>query len=138
MQLDPESNRMPVTTPRTREALDAHWAKAPDAPGDTTTAVLLRGGGGGVISCLSMGRQVNSGDGHCVFRVAGDRLLPRFRLEGVEAGRRVSVFGLDATIGERLGLSATATVGDGGWVDLPEPVVVRAGEGFVAVPEDRT
>jgi hypothetical protein len=26
-------------------------------------------------------------------------------------------------------------VGEGGWVDLPEPIIVRAGEGFVAVPE---
>ena len=28
MQLDPESNRMAVTIPRTAEAFDAHWAKA--------------------------------------------------------------------------------------------------------------
>ena len=27
------------------------------------------------------------------------------------------------------------TVGDGGWVDLLEPVNVRAGEAFIAVPE---
>jgi hypothetical protein len=25
-------------------------------------------------------------------------------------------------------------VGDGGWVDLPEPLIVRAGEEFVVVP----
>jgi hypothetical protein len=24
-------------------------------------------------------------------------------------------------------------VGEGGWVDLPEPIIVRAGEAFVAV-----
>jgi len=30
---------------------------------------------------------------------------------------------------------ATATVGEGGWVDLQEPIIVRAGEAFVAVPE---
>jgi hypothetical protein len=30
---------------------------------------------------------------------------------------------------------ATATVGAGGWVDVPEPLVVRAGDAFVAVPE---
>ena len=28
MQLDPDSNRMAVTNPRTREAFDIHWAKA--------------------------------------------------------------------------------------------------------------
>jgi hypothetical protein len=33
-----------------------------------------------------------------------------------------------------LGLLATAIVGEGGWVDLPEPIIVRAGEAFVAVP----
>jgi hypothetical protein len=74
-------------------------------------------------------------DPYFTFRFADDRIIPRFRLEGVEAGRRVSVFKLDPATGERLGLIATAAVGDGGWVDLPGPVVVRAGEGFVAVPE---
>ena len=29
----------------------------------------------------------------------------------------------------------TATVGEGGWVDLTEPIIVRAGDAFVAVPE---
>jgi hypothetical protein len=29
---------------------------------------------------------------------------------------------------------ATATVGESGWVDLTEPIIVRAGEAFVAVP----
>ena len=74
-------------------------------------------------------------DPHFTFRFADDRLIPRFHLEGVEAGRRVSVFKFDPGTGERLGLLATATVGDGGWVDLPEPIIVRAGEAFVAVPE---
>ena len=42
---------------------------------------------------------------------------------------------IDPGTGERLGLLATATVGEGGWVDLAEPIIVRAGEAFVAVPE---
>ena len=70
---------------------------------------------------------------HFTFRFGDDRIIPRFHLEGVEAGRRVSVFRLDPAAGERLDLMRTATVGDGGWVDLPEPIIVRAGEGFVAV-----
>ncbi len=37
--------------------------------------------------------------------------------------------------GERLGLMTTATVGEGGWVDLDEPILVRAGEAFLVVPE---
>ncbi|MGL4553782.1 MAG: hypothetical protein ACRC33_21675 [Gemmataceae bacterium] len=34
-------------------------------------------------------------DAQFTFRFADDRLIPRFRLEGVEAGRRISVFNLD-------------------------------------------
>ena len=69
------------------------------------------------------------------FRFADDRLIPRFHLEGVEAGRRIKVFKIDPRTGGRLGLLATATAGEGGWVDLPEPITVRAGEAFVAVPD---
>jgi hypothetical protein len=69
------------------------------------------------------------------FRFADDRLIPRFPLEGVEAGRGVSVYKIDPDTGERLGLLVTAAVGEGGWVGLPEPIIVRAGEAFVAVPE---
>ena len=69
------------------------------------------------------------------FRFADDRIIPRFHLEGVEAGRRVSVCWIDPVTSERLGLLTTATVGDGGWVDLDEPFIVRAGDAFVAVPD---
>ena len=71
------------------------------------------------------------------FRFADDRIIPRFHLEGVAAGRTISVFKQDANSGERQELLATATVGEGGWVDLIEPIVVRAGEAFIAVPETR-
>jgi hypothetical protein len=74
-------------------------------------------------------------DPHFTFRFAGDRLIPRFHLEGVEAGRRIAVFRIEPGTGERLGLLATAVVGEGGWVDLLEPIIVRAGEAFIAVPE---
>jgi hypothetical protein len=69
------------------------------------------------------------------FRFAEVRIVPRFHLEGVEAGRRVLAFKIDPDTGERLSLLATATVGEGGWVDLTEPILVRAGEAFIAVPE---
>jgi hypothetical protein len=69
------------------------------------------------------------------FRFAEDRIIPRFHLEGVPAGSRVSVFMIDAATGERQGLLATAAVGDGGWVDLRQPIIVRAGEAFVVVRE---
>jgi hypothetical protein len=74
-------------------------------------------------------------DPHFTFRFADDRLIPRFHLEGVEVRRRVEVFKIDAGTGERMGLLATAAVGEGGWLDLPEPIIVRAGEAFIAVPE---
>ena len=75
-------------------------------------------------------------DPHFTFCFADDRLIPRFHLEGVGAGRRGMVYKIDPGTGERLSLLAKAAVGDGGWVDLAEPIVVRAGEGFVAVPEE--
>jgi hypothetical protein len=69
------------------------------------------------------------------FRFDDDRLIPRFHLDGVEAGRQVKVFWIDFGTDERLGLLETATVGEGGWVDLVEPIIVRASEAFVGVPE---
>lgn len=75
-------------------------------------------------------------DPHYTFRFADDRIIPRFHLEGVEAGRRVVVYRIDPDSGDRRGLLATAGVGEGGWVDLPEPIIVRAGEAFIAVPEE--
>jgi translation initiation factor 1 (eIF-1/SUI1) len=55
-------------------------------------------------------------DPHFTFRFAEARIIPRFHLESVEAGRRVSIFEIAPGTGERLGLLATATVGEGGWV----------------------
>ena len=52
LQLDPESNRVAVTIPRTREAFDSHWAKALGDPANTTRAVLLDGEMVGYISCF--------------------------------------------------------------------------------------
>jgi hypothetical protein len=74
-------------------------------------------------------------DSWFTFRFAEARIIPRFHLEGVEAGRQVKVFKIDPGTGERLGLLATATVGDGGWVELSEPIIVQASEAFVAVTE---
>jgi putative acetyltransferase len=68
------------------------------------------------------------------FRFADARIIPRFHLEGMSSGTPVSVIKIDPDSGKHLGLLATATVGDGGWVDLPQPIVVRAGEAFIAVP----
>jgi len=68
------------------------------------------------------------------FRFADDRIIPRFHLEGVRPGQRVSVFDLDPDTGAQQALLATATAGEDGWVDVATPILVRAGHGFVAVP----
>src|SRR5438046_2866681 len=70
------------------------------------------------------------------FRFADNRIITRFHLEGVPAGRHVSVFRIDPGTGERLGLIATGSVGEGGWVDLTEPIQARAGDAFIAVPDE--
>jgi hypothetical protein len=69
------------------------------------------------------------------FRFGEDRLISRIHLEGVRCGCRVTVFSVNAKTGERLGLLATATVGKDGWADLPQPLIVRAGDAFIAVAE---
>jgi hypothetical protein len=73
-------------------------------------------------------------DAWFTFRFADDRIIPRFHLEGVLLGSQVSVIKIDPESGERLGLLTTATVGADGWVDLREPIIVKAGEAFIAVP----
>jgi hypothetical protein len=73
-------------------------------------------------------------DPHFTFRFADDRIIPCFHLEGVKAGLRVAVYRIAPDSGERRGLLATAGVGEGGWVDLPEPITVRVGDAFIAVP----
>ena len=47
----------------------------------------------------------------------------------------MEVYKIDPGTCDCLGLLATETVGEGGWVDLLEPINVRAGEAFIAVPE---
>jgi hypothetical protein len=74
-------------------------------------------------------------DPHFTFHFTDDRIIPRFQLVGVGAGRRVSVFKIDPGTGEHLGLLAKASVGEGGWVDLDEPIIVRAGEAFIVLPK---
>ncbi|QJW93336.1 hypothetical protein [Frigoriglobus tundricola] len=74
-------------------------------------------------------------DPYFTFRFAESRIVPRIHLEGVEPGRRVSVYQSDPVSGERWKLLATAVTGADGWVELPEPVIVHAGESFVAVPD---
>jgi hypothetical protein len=73
-------------------------------------------------------------DPHYTFRFADDRIVPRFHLEGTPAGRGVVVYRLDPATGGPAERLAEAVAGADGWVDLPEPLVVRAGGGFVAVP----
>jgi RimJ/RimL family protein N-acetyltransferase len=61
LQLDPESNCMAVTIPRSREAFDSHWAKLLDAPENTARAVLVGQALVGYISCFPMDDQDHVG-----------------------------------------------------------------------------
>jgi hypothetical protein len=63
------------------------------------------------------------------FRFADDRLIDRVHLDGVAAGTPVTLADLGAGAELR-----RAVCGDGGWVPLTPPLVVRAGDGFVARP----
>jgi hypothetical protein len=72
---------------------------------------------------------------HFTFRFAERRIIPRFHLEGVEAGRCISAFRSHPDTGERLNLLATAVMDEGGWVDLSEPIIVQAGDAFIAVAD---
>jgi hypothetical protein len=82
-----------------------------------------------------MPMQTLSEDLGFTFRFADDRIIPRFHLDGLRAGQRLAVFKIEPVTGEKLDLLATASVGEGGWVDLPQPLVVRAGEAFIAEPQ---
>jgi RimJ/RimL family protein N-acetyltransferase len=52
LQLDPESNRMAATIPRTREAFDSHWAKVLPDPGIAARVILVGEDVVGIISCF--------------------------------------------------------------------------------------
>jgi len=71
------------------------------------------------------------------FRFAEDRSISRFHLEGIKPGRRVVVHKIDPVTSQRLDILITATVGGGGWVDLPAPLSVKGGEAFVAICAQR-
>ena len=68
-------------------------------------------------------------DDDFTFRFAEPRVVGRFHLEGVASGTVVAVRRL-ATPGDVVGeLLATATVGEGGWVEV-KPLHVDAVSGF--------
>ncbi len=52
LQCDPESNRLAVTNPRTRDAFDAHWAESLNDPQITARVILLDDVNVGYISCF--------------------------------------------------------------------------------------
>lgn len=61
MQLDPESNRLAVTIPRSAEQFDAHWAKILRDPTGTAKAILLGEAVVGYVSCFHHNGQANVG-----------------------------------------------------------------------------
>lgn len=61
MQLDPVSNRMAVTIPRSAEVFDSHWTDALRDPSVTTKAILLGEQMVGYISCFPNEGRANVG-----------------------------------------------------------------------------
>jgi RimJ/RimL family protein N-acetyltransferase len=61
MQLDPESNRMAVTIPRSAEEFEAHWANVMRDSSVTAKAILLGVALVGYISCFGRDGQVHVG-----------------------------------------------------------------------------
>ncbi|QEL16414.1 GNAT family N-acetyltransferase [Limnoglobus roseus] len=61
LQLDPDSNRMAVTIPRTREAFDSLWAKSLIDPNAPARAILFDGAFAGHVSCFSVEGQDHVG-----------------------------------------------------------------------------
>ena len=53
-QLDPESNRMAVTIPRSVDAFEAHWTTALQDPTVTTKLIVVGDDLAGCISCFKM------------------------------------------------------------------------------------
>ncbi len=60
-------------------------------------------------------------------------IIPRFPLDGINAGLLANVFKLGTQTGERLVLLATEIVGEGDWMDLGEPITVR--DAVIAAPK---
>ncbi len=61
MQLDPESNRMAVTNPRSREVFDTHWSATLADSKNTARAILIGDQFAGYISCFPMDNQDHVG-----------------------------------------------------------------------------
>lgn len=61
LQLDPESNLMAATIPRTRAEFDAHWAKCLADQRNSTKAILCDGVFVGYISCFPLDGQDHVG-----------------------------------------------------------------------------
>ncbi|HET6574087.1 MAG TPA: GNAT family N-acetyltransferase [Fimbriiglobus sp.] len=61
MQLDPESNRLAETIPRSAEAFEAHWAHVLRDPSVTAKAILLGEKMVGNVSCFQRDGQANVG-----------------------------------------------------------------------------
>jgi RimJ/RimL family protein N-acetyltransferase len=61
MQLDPESNRMAVTIPRSAEAFEAHWVKVLQDSTLSAKAILLGQDLVGTVSCFIHENQANVG-----------------------------------------------------------------------------
>jgi RimJ/RimL family protein N-acetyltransferase len=61
LQIDPESNRLAVTNPRSAKAFEAHWANLLRDPSVTARAILLGEEMVGYVSCFQRDGRANVG-----------------------------------------------------------------------------
>jgi hypothetical protein len=70
-----------------------------------------------------------------MFRFVDDRIIDRIHLDGPASRTSVKIFAIAPDTNERRELLATGIVGADGWVELSPAVIVRAGDAFIAVPD---
>jgi hypothetical protein len=68
------------------------------------------------------------------FHIADDSTISGFYLDRVQVGQRFAVLKINPQTGKRLSFLGSATAGENGWVDLEVPIIVKAGDSFIAVP----
>jgi hypothetical protein len=70
-------------------------------------------------------------DDRFTFCFAEDRIISRFHMEGISVGTSVRIYRFSTETKEVQELLQEAIVGENGWVEIKNPLVMRAGDGFV-------
>ncbi|MFO0865976.1 MAG: hypothetical protein U0744_15225 [Gemmataceae bacterium] len=74
-------------------------------------------------------------DPHYFFRFDDARIISRVHLEGAKPGLTVKLVRVDPRSMKEGDVIAHAVVEAEGWVEFSPPILVRAGEAFLAIPD---